>query len=281
MGYRQNVCFCRVHGTVLSQTLPRKTQHDNTLVSSPELHAHFQRKGVMQNVVKGAFNTANAESIEDLTNRFNGIAHLVQDAELVSQAEQTSGEFPSYKTYDMVAHDVNVNGVCLEYARNAIDGGPVPQECSHVSYQKGLISPSYYNFCQENYYEPVSREEQLATPIRSNRTYIPQADAFRPHPKPPNDFGAIETRNNVVQKSSQIVPLSIDQRSRRRHNKHPYVRLDQQDCSTHHASENTRSAPSSPAQTTSRPRRRRRHHHSYRQTERRVKKCSPNFLSSR
>ena len=84
-GYRQNICFCRIHGTVLSQTLPRKMQHDSTLVSSPQSHAHFQREGVLQNVVKGAFNTAHAESIEDLTNKFNGIAHLVQDAELVSQ----------------------------------------------------------------------------------------------------------------------------------------------------------------------------------------------------
>ena len=63
--YRQSFCYCRVHGTILSQTLPRQL-HNTSLEEGTFPTKH---EDVIRNAITGSSNNISGESIEDLTKK--------------------------------------------------------------------------------------------------------------------------------------------------------------------------------------------------------------------
>ena len=260
-GYTEKVCFCRVHGNIISQTLPRQVSHHDKSDSSLESQINFQRSRVLQNAIKGAFNTQSSESIEDLTNRFDGIAQ--QDPNLTSQVSEGRTQHPelcSYKHYDTVDHDVHINTIASTY----IDNDPInvtsQNEYSEFGARKASHSPSYYQCCQENYYDPVHCDDHLSQLVMPNGSYIHQNQNFQQLSS--THIFAIDTRSNHLQKDRRSKSKERKSKGRREGNK-DIVHDEQYIASYHHTSSNSRSAPSSPAQNSSKSRRRRREYHSH------------------
>ena len=163
-GYTQKICFCRVHGTFVSQTLPRQTSQQSKPESPMPVRQNYgERKRVIQNSNRGAFNNLESESIEDLTNKFNRITHhdCDQELNLTTQSIKTittdDPELCSYRHYDTVDQDIHINPLEPIYVNNSPINNQFHSEFAKANNPKEIFtSPSFLNYSDQNYYDPVS-----------------------------------------------------------------------------------------------------------------------------
>lgn len=263
-GFTQKVCFCRVHGTFLSQTLPRQTTHHLKNDSPLPPRQNYERNQVIQNTIKGAFNNLGSESIEDLTNKFTRISHHDQNPNLTRQSVKSIIEHPefcSYMHYDTVDQDIDINAIDPTYINNSIINPPFHTEYSGMTTTQPFASPSFFQHSQENYYDPVNCVDGDVP-----RLVMPEGLYVRPDQKycqiSTDTVPDIDNQNSNVKKDRHS--KSKDRKPRKRRDVHHDVSLDEfymGFCPP--ASSNSRSAPTSPAQNRSNPRRHRRENHSY------------------
>ena len=145
----EKICFCRVHGTFVSQTLPRQTsQLIKPESPMPTRQNYDERNHVIQNSNRGAFNNLESESIEDLTNKFNRITqHDDHDLNLTTQSIKTvttdNPELCSYRHYDTVDQDIHINDLEPIYANNTQINSPFHTDFSGPNTSKDVFtSPS-------------------------------------------------------------------------------------------------------------------------------------------
>ena len=261
-GFTQKVCFCRVHGTFLSQTLPRQTTHHLKNDSPFPVRQTYERNQVIQNTIKGAFNNLGSESIEDLTNKFGRISH--QDPNLTRQSVKSIIEHPefcSYMHYDTVDQDIDINAIDPAYINNSTINTPFQSEYSGMNTTQAFPSPSFFQHSQENYYDPVNCVEGDVS-----RHVMPEGLYVRPNQNycqlSTDTVPDIDNRSSNVKKDRHS--KSKDRKLRKRRDVHHDVSFDEFYMGfSPPASSNSRSAPTSPAQNRSKPRRHRRENHSY------------------
>ena len=262
-GFTQQVCFCRIHGTIMSQTLPRQVAPLPQLESPHPPHIKYDRSRVLQNQIKGAFNNIGAESIEDLTNRFSRVGH--HDINSNSQhkhLKKGNKDLCSYRQYDTVDQDIHMNTMDLAYINNtSVNHAHFPTDFSENNIRDPFTNDSFYQSSQDNYYDPVHCGENEVSHL-----ILPEGMFVRPK----EDFRHLSS-NNVYTANTRS-PNNHKKDRRAGHRKSKARREESQDGAidelymaiNHPVSPNSRSAPTSPAQNCTKPRRRRRENHSHR-----------------
>lgn len=223
-GYTQKICFCRVHGTFVSQTLPRQTsQLIKPESPMPTRQNYDERNHVIQNSNRGAFNNLESESIEDLTNKFNRITHHDdgQELNLTTQSIKTvtndNPELCSYRQYDTVDQDIHINPIEPIYANNTPINNQFHSEFSGINNSKETFtSPSFFNYSDENYYDPVSFvSNEFPQMVMEEGIYVRPNQNFT-QTLPLNMVRSEDNRNAANKKSHCHRSKSKEKRFRRR-----------------------------------------------------------------
>ena len=155
-GYTQQVCFCRVHGSIISQTLPRQTpQHDKAAKKSILVPNHGRNR-VIHNSIKGAFNNLDVNgSVEDLTHKFDRITYQEFDPNLTIPSSKESPDVLNnctYRQYETVDQDIHINTMEPTYINAPMNSA----EYLQIGPTKNTIAPAFYQSpSKENYYDPV------------------------------------------------------------------------------------------------------------------------------
>ena len=156
-GYTQQVCFCRVHGSIISQTLPRQTPHNDKTTKKSTLVPNHGRNRVIHNSIKGAFNNLDVNgSVEDLTNKFDRITYQEFDPNLTIPCLKGSSDLSNdctYRQYDTVDQDIHINTLEPTYINAPVNNVEYPQ----ISRNENVITTAFYQSpSKENYYDPVN-----------------------------------------------------------------------------------------------------------------------------
>ena len=156
-GYTQQVCFCRVHGSIISQTLPRQTPQHDKAAKKPILVPNHGRNRVIHNSIKGAFNNLDVNgSVEDLTHKFDRITYQEYDPNLTIPSSKESPDVSNnctYRQYDTVDQDIHINTLEPTYINAPVKNVEYPQ----IGPTENTIAPVFYQSpSKENYYDPVN-----------------------------------------------------------------------------------------------------------------------------
>ena len=280
-GYTQKICFCRVHGTFVSQTLPRQTSQQIKPESPMPVRQNYdQRKRVIQNSNRGAFNNLESESIEDLTNKFNRITHhdCDQELNLTSQSIKTmttdDPELCSYRHYDTVDQDIHINPLEPIYVNNTPINNQFHSEFSSTNNPKEVFtSPSFLNYSDQNYYDPVSFvSNEFPQMVMEEGVYVRSNQHFT-QTLPLDNIRSEDICRVINNKSTSNTSKSKDRKSRRRKDVpqgagNEEALKDSSEINQSYSS--SHSAPTSPAQKASKSRRHHRDTSSHKSHHRKV-----------
>ena len=279
-GYTQKICFCRVHGTFVSQTLPRQTSpHIKPQSPMPHRQNLDERNRVLQNSNRGAFNNLESESIEDLTNKFNRITqHDDHDLNLTTQSIKTvttdNPELCSYRHYDTVDQDIHINNLEPIYANNTQINSPFHTDFSGTNTSKDVFtSPSFFNYSDGNYYDPVNFiSNEVPQMVMEEGIYVRTNQHFtQTLPSnyiPPGDIRSITNKKSYTHRSK-----SKDKKYRRRKDLQHGKTIDETSRNENNPTESylsSHSAPTSPAQKSSKSRRHHRENSSHKSNQKKV-----------